>query len=102
MAIRPALRVSLLICSLVAIPLPTESFILPFSTSKVGLQHPAASQLPGSKNALLLSQPERRQSRRQRPNFRQHVLGPDGKEIDVRRHREAYSHPEYWEDFYTG
>lgn len=40
---------------------------------------------------------------RPRPDTRQHAaLGPDGREIDIIRHREAYSYVEYWDDFYAG
>ena len=39
---------------------------------------------------------------RPRPDTRRSALGPDGKEIDIIRHREAYSYVEYWEDFYAG
>lgn len=33
---------------------------------------------------------------------RRYLLGPDGKEMDIRRHREAYSFAEYWDEFYAG
>lgn len=40
---------------------------------------------------------------RPRRDTRRHELpGPDGRDIDIIRHREAYSYPEYWEDFYAG
>lgn len=39
---------------------------------------------------------------RPRPDTRRSALGPDGREIDIIRHREAYSYVEYWEDFYAG
>lgn len=40
--------------------------------------------------------------RRRRPDMRRSALGPDGNEIDIIRHREADSFPEYWDDFYAG
>lgn len=39
---------------------------------------------------------------RPRPDTRRSALGPDGREIDIIRHREAYSYVEYWDDFYAG
>lgn len=36
------------------------------------------------------------------PCSRRNLIGSDGEEIDIRRHREAYSYPEYWEEFYKG
>lgn len=39
---------------------------------------------------------------RPRADTRRSALGPDGREIDIIRHREAYSYVEYWDDFYAG
>ena len=46
--------------------------------------------------------PRRPLARRPRPDTRRSALGPDGREIDIIRHREAYSYVEYWEAFYAG
>lgn len=40
--------------------------------------------------------------RHPRRDSRRSALGPDGNEVDIIRHREAYSYAEYWDDFYAG
>lgn len=74
---------------LVVTPL-TMGFVTPFTKSHDW----TASRRCISRNHFM--RPLRPDTRRKA------ILGPDGKEIDVRRHREAYSYPEYWEKFYAG
>ncbi|CAM9852533.1 unnamed protein product [Ectocarpus sp. 6 AP-2014] len=76
-------------------------FILPSSgpTNRGTLRRRGCNGLPtvgGSPASSAHHHPHpRRDSRRS-------ALGPDGNEIDIIRHREAYSYAEYWDDFYAG
>ncbi|CAM9683810.1 unnamed protein product [Hapterophycus canaliculatus] len=84
----------------------SEGFVLPFSAPRSG----GGTRSRGCDGVPTAATPSFRRRvaashhvhQRRRPDSSLSVLGPDGKEIDIIRHREAYSYSEYWDDFYAG
>lgn len=74
-----------------------EGFVVPGSIPKIGGAFTAQA---GLLNCNTQSPCCRRPNKAD--NVRRNVQGSDGREVDIMRHREAYSYPEYWDEFYAG
>lgn len=80
-----------------------KGFVVPATTpNKVGTLRSRGGCAQGYTRRIASKSTLRWSPCRPRPDTRRRALGPDGNEIDILRHREAYSYPEYWEDFYAG